>query len=286
MRADNAAGLEQAPGSVRPPGRRVDRGGGVHRGPRGLLRHHHGRRPGGHDFVSHYYPNVLEAMRDPVDLAAVHLHQPDRHRAGATTSCGRWAGGSSPRSASGRRRRTWSGSSGPKGLKFCEIGCRPPGVRAWDLYAAGNDMDIYREWAMASCTAGTGQRRRAASPRASSRCAPIATAASAATTGVDEVERRFGEWIIDAHLPPPGTPTQPVDGRVHGQRVGADAPPRLRRAARACSTRSGARCTSTPRESSTCSGPQRRPTWQRWSRSLRLRRADRHDHRRMAGARA
>ena len=38
---------------------------------------------------------------------------------------------------------------GPKGLKFSEIGCRPPGVRAWDLYAVGNDIDIYREWAMA-----------------------------------------------------------------------------------------------------------------------------------------
>src|SRR5260370_41648573 len=38
---------------------------------------------------------------------------------------------------------------GPKGLRFSEIGCRPPGVGAWDLYAAGNDMDIYREWANA-----------------------------------------------------------------------------------------------------------------------------------------
>ena len=37
---------------------------------------------------------------------------------------------------------------GPKGLKFSEIGCRPPGVRAWDLYNVGNDMDLYREWAM------------------------------------------------------------------------------------------------------------------------------------------
>ena len=31
---------------------------------------------------------------------------------------------------------------GPKGLKFSEIGCRPPGVRAWDLYNVGNDMDL------------------------------------------------------------------------------------------------------------------------------------------------
>jgi hypothetical protein len=33
---------------------------------------------------------------------------------------------------------------GPKGLKFSEIGCRPPGVGAWDLYCAGNDLDLYK----------------------------------------------------------------------------------------------------------------------------------------------
>ncbi len=36
---------------------------------------------------------------------------------------------------------------GPKGLKFSEIGCRPPGVGCWDLYSASNDVDVYREWA-------------------------------------------------------------------------------------------------------------------------------------------
>ena len=28
--------------------------------------------------------------------------------------------------------------------------------------------------------------------------------------GVEEVQARAGEWVIDAHLPSPGTPTQPV----------------------------------------------------------------------------
>ena len=51
---------------------------------------------------------------------------------------------------------------GPKGLKFSEIGCRPPGVRAWDLYGAGNEFDIYREWAMAVVP----RRDRASSRRA------------------------------------------------------------------------------------------------------------------------
>ena len=55
----------------------------------------------------------------------------------------------------GHRRRSGIGTSathmewfsGPKGLVFSEIGCRPPGVRAWDLYSVGNDLDLYREWA-------------------------------------------------------------------------------------------------------------------------------------------
>ena len=29
--------------------------------------------------------------------------------------------------------------------------------------------------------------------------------------GADIVGREMGRWIIDAHLPPPGTPTQPVE---------------------------------------------------------------------------
>ena len=29
--------------------------------------------------------------------------------------------------------------------------------------------------------------------------------------GVEAVHERFGEWILDAHLPPAGTPTQEVE---------------------------------------------------------------------------
>jgi hypothetical protein len=55
---------------------------------------------------------------------------------------------------------------GPKGLKFSEIGCRPPGVRVWDLYGAANDMDLYVEWAKAIVHGRTERRaRRADSPR-------------------------------------------------------------------------------------------------------------------------
>jgi hypothetical protein len=29
-------------------------------------------------------------------------------------------------------------------------------------------------------------------------------------SGVEELQRWYGEWVIDAHLPSPGTATQPV----------------------------------------------------------------------------
>ena len=30
-------------------------------------------------------------------------------------------------------------------------------------------------------------------------------------SGVEDIQARSGEWVIDAHLPPPGTPTQQVE---------------------------------------------------------------------------
>ena len=95
---------------------------------------------------------------------------------------------------------------GPKGLKFSEIGCRPPGVGAWDLYSAGNEIDLYREWAMAIVHGGTGAKpsRRYASGMVALR--PDQDGHITGYTGVDELQRQFGEWVIDAHLPPRARP--------------------------------------------------------------------------------
>jgi hypothetical protein len=41
--------------------------------------------------------------------------------------------------------RTLQWFFGPKGLKFSEIGCRPPGVGHWDVYCAANEFDLFRE---------------------------------------------------------------------------------------------------------------------------------------------
>src|SRR5437868_1665855 len=100
---------------------------------------------------------------------------------------------------------------GPKGLNFSEIGCRPPGVGVWDLYCAANDFDLYREWAHAIVHASPGvlpSRRYSAGMIA---LRPDRDGRILGYEGVDEIYRRFAPAILDAHFPPTGTPTQPVE---------------------------------------------------------------------------
>jgi carbamoylphosphate synthase large subunit len=163
-----------------------------------------------YDFISHYYPNVLEAMRerwispqfiatnrvdsagDYAEVRELGLRAIEALGIGTSATHMEWF-------------------FGPKGLRFSEIGCRPPGVRAWDLYAAGNDVDIYREWANAIAHRGVDRplsRRRAAGIVA---LRPDRDGTISHYEGVDAVQRQFGEWILDSHLPDGGTPTQPVE---------------------------------------------------------------------------
>ena len=161
------------------------------------------------DFVSHYFPNVLDAMRTPwispqfistnrVDTAEDYrqlreLGQRVNEALGIGTSA---------------THMEWF--FGPKGLRFSEIGCRPPGVGAWDLYSVGNDIDVYREWANAIVHGGVSAQpsRRFATGIIALR--PDRDGQITGYSGVEDIQARSGEWVIDAHLPPPGTPTQPA----------------------------------------------------------------------------
>ena len=101
--------------------------------------------------------------------------------------------------------------TGPKGLKFSEIGCRPPGVRAWDLYAAANEIDIYHEWALAVLYGRTGRKASREFSAGMVTLRPDRDGHISGYEGVEMIQQRYGEWILDAHLPSPGTPTQPVE---------------------------------------------------------------------------
>ena len=162
------------------------------------------------DFVSHYYPNVLEAMRtrwispqfittNRVDSVADYAELKDMgQRVLEALGIGTSA-----------THMEWF--FGPKGLRFSEIGCRPPGVGAWDLYSAGNDIDLYREWANAVVhgTVAARPSRRFASGIVALR--PERDGQITGYSGVDEIRQRYGEWLLDTHFPDPGTPTQAVE---------------------------------------------------------------------------
>ncbi len=162
-----------------------------------------------HDFATHYYPNVLEAMRtrwiSPQFIATNRIDGASAYAElrqlgarvvqllGIETSA---------------THMEWF--FGAKGLKFSEIGCRPPGVRAWDLYNVGNDMNLYREWALAVCT---GRTQATASRRYSAgiiALRPDRDGQISGYEGLEAIGNAFGQHLIDVHLPPNGTPTQPV----------------------------------------------------------------------------
>jgi formate-dependent phosphoribosylglycinamide formyltransferase (GAR transformylase) len=162
------------------------------------------------DFVSHYYPNVLEAMRarwiSPQFIAT--------NRVDSVSDYGQL------RELGGRVNEALGiGTSathmewffGPKGLRFSEIGCRPPGVGAWDLYSVGNDIDIYREWANAIAHDHIAVRPSRSHATGIVALRPDHDGQITGYSGVEDIQARSGEWVIDAHLPPPGTPTQPVE---------------------------------------------------------------------------
>ena len=162
-----------------------------------------------HEFISHYYPGVLDAMRHRwISPYVITTNRIDAPAYSEVKAMGRQV-----------LRALGIGTSathmewffGPRGLKFSEIGCRPLGVSVWDLYSAANDLDLYREWA-ATIVHGRPlarpSRRYAAGMIA---LRPDRDGRIAGYKEVKKIQSAFGRWILDAHLPSPGTPTQPIE---------------------------------------------------------------------------
>lgn len=163
-----------------------------------------------HEFISHYYPNVLEAMRtrwiSPQIVATNRVDSVEGYN--EVKAMGRQAIAALGIGTSATHME-WFAS--PKGLRFSEIACRPPGVGAWDLYGVGNDLDLYKEWASAvlhGAPTRSPSRRFAAGMVA---LRPDRDGQILGYEGLDEIQGRYRELIIDAHLPHPGTPTQGVE---------------------------------------------------------------------------
>ena len=162
-----------------------------------------------HEFITHYYPNVLEAMRErwisPQMVTTNRIDAPGYEEVRAMTrevirvlDIGTSA-----------THMEWF--FGPKGLKFSEIGCRPPGVGQWDVYNAANEFDIYYEWASAVTHGRIANRpsRRFAAGMIALR--PDRDGTISGYSGLDEIGNRYGDCIVAARIPDPGTPTQGVE---------------------------------------------------------------------------
>jgi hypothetical protein len=96
-------------------------------------------------------------------------------------------------------------------LKFSEIGARPPGVGAWDLYSAANEVDVYREWAHVITHGRTEQPMRRTYAAGIVALRPDHDGVVTGYSGIDEIQARHGASIIDAHFPPVGHGTQAVE---------------------------------------------------------------------------
>jgi formate-dependent phosphoribosylglycinamide formyltransferase (GAR transformylase) len=162
-----------------------------------------------HEFVSHYYPGVLVAMRErwisPQIVATNRIDAPGYDEVKAMTRKVIQVLGI----GTSATHMEWF--FGPKGLKFSEIGCRPPGVGQWDVYCAANEFDIYREWGMAIAH---GRAQQAPSRRYACGMIALRPDRDGRIVGYEGAERvwsKFGEWIVASHLPAPGTPTQPIE---------------------------------------------------------------------------
>lgn len=163
-----------------------------------------------HDWATHYYPNVLEAMRT-------------RWISPQFITTNRMAGNPFYAEVADLGHRVIEafdiGTSathmewfhGPKGLRFSEIGARPPGVGAWDLYCASNDVDVYREWAHIQTYGVREQPMNRHYSAGIIALRPDHDGVIKGYSGIEEIQDRYGDWIIDGHFPPVGHLTQGVE---------------------------------------------------------------------------
>ena len=163
-----------------------------------------------HEFISHYYPNVLEAMRTRwISPQIITTNRIDAEAYEQVRELGKKVIEVFGIETSATHMEWFFG---PKGLKFSEIACRPPGVSVWDLYGAANDLDLYVEWAKLITS---GETRAHASRQYAAGMISLRPDRDGTITGyegLEEIERAFAPHILDRHIPPPGSATQGVEG--------------------------------------------------------------------------
>jgi carbamoylphosphate synthase large subunit len=158
--------------------------------------------------ICHYYPGVLEAMRSRwISPQIVTTNRIDAPGYDEVKRLGREVIAQLGLTTTATHMEWFYG---PRGLSFSEIGARPPGCTLWDIYCEANEFDLYTEWARGVCWSANEHRptRRYAAGLVSVR--PSQDGVVRGYTGVEEIQRRYGEHLFRLHLPPPGSLTNPV----------------------------------------------------------------------------
>ncbi len=161
------------------------------------------------EFIGHYYPGVLEAMRHRwISPQLISTNQVESDRYAELREMGRRVNTALGIETSPTHMEWFFG---PKGLKFSEIGCRPPGVGQWDSYCHGNEFDLYREWALAVChhTTDVKPSRRFACGIIALR--PDRDGKISGYEGTDRIFAKYGDLVVGEYFPEPGTHTQQVE---------------------------------------------------------------------------
>ena len=161
------------------------------------------------EFVSHYFPSVLEALSDrrisPQIVATNRVEMAsysELREVGKKVIAALGIGTSATH-------MEWF--FGPKGLKVSEIGARPPGERIWDLYCVGNDLDLYREWARAIAFARVEASPSRQYATGSIQVRPPREGRVAGYVGLDRLRRRYAAQIFAHDLPRPGRRTVAIE---------------------------------------------------------------------------
>ncbi len=161
-----------------------------------------------HEFVTHYYPNVLEGMRTRwISPQFITTNRLDEENYNELKLMGKKVIDVLGIGTSATHMEWFFG---PKGLKFSEIGCRPPGVGAWDLYCAAHEMDVYKEWGMAIVHGKPSQKPSKGFSAGLINLRPNCDGHIVGYEGLELLEE-LGTAVIDHHLPPAGSRTQPVE---------------------------------------------------------------------------
>jgi hypothetical protein len=164
--------------------------------------------------VSHYYPNVLDAMRNrwinPYIVTTNRIDSPgyDELKAMGRKVIRELGLDSSP------THMEWF--FGPRGLSFSEIGARPPGVRFWDLYCWANDIDLYVEWARALVHGNARPRPSRVYSAGLISIRPSQDGRITGYSGLEAVQEKVGRWLGEVHLPAIGQRTADVGAGYMG----------------------------------------------------------------------